>query len=427
MADGALDSIANELKQEYPKGHWRTMINLEAPYRAMLRKSPYKASEGGKVRFPARLAAAWNVGIIADAEDMPPIQDPTRDQFEITPELFVGDFRIGIKTSVAATSDRSTFHEGGVYADRLEETAEYTAKLINKVYSGGNRTRLAIVESDGANNFVASQAIGTDVGVHLLSEGMPIEVRDSHTIGVGAIRDSLSNRRITAIDEDTRTVTYGGANQTLVAGDGVYIYNSFARTVWTLDDLVDDGTNVVTVQNLSRTTYPRLKANVLSNGGVLRNLSEQIILDMALRPRRRAGKRVTVFMSNEGQARKFAEFVVPDRRFLQSGEQDPKYNVGFGDDSLMITAPGVRAKLTINTDIKPRRVYALAWDVMFHHEAQELDWWDPGGGILQPSVGSNGYKSAVDAFIAAVENQGCLMPIACSVAKDLKDALSGDA
>lgn len=426
---GALEDLSDELKNKYPTGTWRTMINLEAPYRAKLKKAPYK-QQNGIVKVPARLSAAWNVSVIADSADMPAIQDPTRKQFEIVPELFVGDFRIGLKSKASADDGTSTFHMGGMLGDRVEETAEYTAKYINKVYSGANRTRLAIVESDGTSNFVASKAAGVDVGVTLLNVGMNIEVRDAHAIATGAVRDSLTARRITAIDESTRTVTYSGADQTLVAGDGVYITGSFAREVWTLDDIVDDGTQVLTdFQGLSRTTYPILKANVFGAGGVLRNLSEALLLQACMTPRRKCGKRPTVVMGNEGQARKYAEFVTPDRRFLQSGESDPKYAVGFGDDSLMVVAPGVRAKFEINVDCKPRKVYALTWDTFGLYEGQELDWWDDGGGILKPAIGAAAgtYAAACDAFIASVENQFNIMPIANSQINDLKDDLVGDA
>ena len=423
---GLFTDLSEEIKRVYPKGSWDNMFNTMAPYRAMLRKCPYKPTKGS-VYMPARLAGMWSIGVHADGADFPAAKDPTRKQFTLTPELFSGAFTLGLVAKETAVDQESTYVDGGVLADRVEETSEELAKYINKIYSGANRTRLAIVASDGSNNFVASQAAGTsNLGVLLLNENMTIEVRTAHASG--SVRDSMENQKITTIDESSQTVTYAGSDRTLVAGDHVYIYGSYSQTPWALDDLVDDGNASDSVLGLSRTTYPRLKANILGNSGTLRDISEQLFMQACNAPRRRAGKNVDVIMANQGQSMKIAEFIGRDRRFITDPKAAPKYSMGYDEQSFRIFAPGVNAKYVENTDCQGRKIYCLHWDSFVHYSAMDLDWFDDGGGMLKPIPGSsNNYKAGVLAMMASIENQGNIMPIANSRIDDLKDPLFGDA
>jgi hypothetical protein len=177
-----------------------------------------------------------------------------------------------------------------------------------------------------------------------------------------------------------------------------------------------------------RTTYPKTKANILSNGGTLRNLSEQLMLDAIDLPRRRAGKKITRVLSNTGQARKYVEFVAQERRFAgNTNGGDPKYNLGFAEGSLQIVAPGVNCKLELDTDIPPRTMLFLAWDTFGLFESQGLDWVDDGDGMLKLTPTDGGHKSSFLAYMQSQENQFNTMPLGNSRLDDLKDPICGDA
>lgn len=425
---GEFENISAELKSKYPnpshtfEGAFRT----EAQYRAKLAKNNDLGLNEGVATWPVQLDGQWSVGIIADNAAFPTAKNPNDQQATMRPETFATTIQVGLKTTVAANSGASSFHSKGITASRLERAAKELASTIERVYVGSQRGRLAIVESDGTDNFVAAKPTGTT----LLEEGMVLEAYTAHTSG--SVRDSFSAHKITAINHDTRTVTYvslatgASDDRTLVAGDSIYLSGSYARTPHSMDDIVDDGTNMGTIFSLSRTTYPKLKAHVKKNGGVLRNLTEQLMLEAVADPRRLTGKKITRIISNEGQGRKYCEFTAADRRYPGATEGDPRYVTGYNENSFPFVAPGVNARLEINFEAKPRNIYFLTWDTFFLYEAQPLHWLSGNEGPLHLSPGSSTFNSAYLAFMCSVENQGNLMPRANSVLGDLVDPILGD-
>ncbi len=425
---GEFENISGEIKANYPnpsfifEGVYRTA----APYRAKLKKNNDYGLNEGIVTFPMKLSGMWSVGIIADNAAYPAAKNPNVVQATLTPEIFAGTIQVGMKTTKAANTGRSAFNSKGVTADRIEENAAEIASYTNRVYAGSNRGRLAIVEADGSSTFTAAKPLGTE----LLEEGMVLEAYSAHTSG--SVRDSFSAHKITAIDHDTRIVTYvknsDGTtdDRTLVAGDSVYITGTYARTPVSMPDIVDDGTNCAVIYGRTRSTDVKTKAFVLGNGGTLRNLTEQLMMDAISLPKRKAGKKITRILANDGQGRKYLEFVAAQRQYPGATSGDPRFVTGYNDDSLPVVAPGVNARLEEDSDVPPRSVFYLAWDTFFLYEAAALHWVDAENGLLKLSPGSSSHNSAYLAYMQSIENQGNTMPRANSRLDDLKDPICGD-
>jgi len=422
---GEFDQITAGLKNAYPKSVIDAMVNEETPFRKKLKKSVPAGSRVSEaiVKFGFNFNPPQNVGNLADGGTLPPAKDRTQDQGTLTPVIFAGAFQIGWTTRKAGNSNNAAFN-GGELRRRTEETLSNLAKFVETSYTGTHGTgRRARVESDGSNNFVAA----LPEAALLLRENFYITVRT--TDGGATVRDSLDLRKITAINHATRTVTYDGADQTLVAGDHVHIVNELAQTIVApngLRGLVDDSTFASSIHGLSRSTYPKLKANVAGNGGTLRNLTEQILIRASHENRARSGKRVTDFWTGPGQVEKYIEFVAPDRRYMVKSDTDPQSMVtGYTDDKLVHVAPGVYARINLSFDIVPREMFLLNWDTFFHYVAQDMDWMDEGG-MLQPTPTSGAYKASFLAYLGSIENIGNDMPLGNTVVRDLKDPVVGD-
>lgn len=425
---GEFDSITNALKIAYPPKAIEPMVNQETPFRTQLKKlipAGGRVTEG-IVKFGANLNPPQNQGQLIDGGALPAPKDRTQDQFQLTPTIFAAGFQIGWVTKAIGNSNKSAFN-GGELRRRTEETISDLAKFIEQTYVGTHGTgRRARVESDGSNTFVASLPEGT----RLLRENQFITVRT--TDGGASVRDSLDLRSITAINHDTRTVTYSGADQTLVAGDHVHpvveANQSFTTNPFSngLRGLIDDATFLTSIHGLSRSTYPKLKANVNANGGTLRNLTEQILVRACHNNRARSGKRITDAWMGEGQAEKYIEFVAPDRRYTVAGKGVQQMGTGYEEGSLVHYYPGGMFELQISFDVVAREIYLLNRDTFFHYLAEEMDWWDEGG-MLKPTPNSTSYKASYLAFLKSIENIGCDMPIGNTVVRDLRDPAIGDA
>lgn len=418
---GDYSSVTDELKNAYPTGTFPDAVNKEAPYRASLNRVDLTFSEG-IAKFPMALESSWAVGAIADGGAFPAGNDPTRPQGQVVPEFFVATFQLGILAKYVGKSSKGSFNAAGLVADRIERTVADLGKYINRVYAGSNVGRLAVSDVDGTNTFTVKK---DPVGLELLDVGMSIEARDA--LSSGSIVGSFENQRITELNRSTLTVTYAGTDRTITSGSHIFLYGTHDRTFYTLPDIVDDGTNAGTIFGLSRTTYPGAKAHVNGAGGVLRNLTEQLILDATDIPRRETGKKITRALANSGQCRKYVEFVAAARRYPQSGRGTPQYSVGYDDDSLEINIPGMKCKLECDFDIPPREIYFVPWDTFGLYEAFPLDWVEEDGKMLhlQPNT-TSGHNASLLAYAASIENQICSMPKACARLEDLKDPIFGD-
>lgn len=414
---GAYLDISAEAKNAYPSGTFPDAVNKEAPYRKSLNKVDLKMKDGIAI-FPLNLEAAWNVGITEDNVAFPTPIDPTRVQGTVKPETFTVSFQLGLKATKTLSNEKGSFHSGGILSDRIENSIADLGKWINIVYAGTNRGRLGVVESEPAANQVqVTKATGL---VNILNN-FRIDVYTALTSGSA----NFTNRTVSAATSSTRTFTYSGTDATPLAGESIFMTGTYDTSLWTLPDIVDDGTNLTSPFGQSRSTYAGLKSQILSNGGVLRNLSENLILQACLQTRQVAGKKITRALSNWGQAVKFAEFVSPDRRYpgVTSGTQS--YSVGFGDDSLQIVAPGVNCKLEVDFNIVPRALYLLSWDTFGLFESMAPDWFDEDS-VLHLIPVSGGHKAGVLGYAGSMENQINTMPRGNAAILDLKDPIVGD-
>jgi hypothetical protein len=417
MTVGAFEDITTELKNVYPTGTFEEPVNKLAKFRKDLQRVDLAFSEGvGK--FPLGIASAWNIGLIADVGDFPVPIDPTRIQGEVTPELFVGSFQIGLKTKVAAKSTKGTFNAGGIMADRVENTVSELGSYINRVYVGSTGGIMATVDSNSGSSTVV---LTKPVGAELLNKNMRV---DFYT---GATPRTAVNTKLTVVTRSTQTITYAAANDAAIAaGDFVYIAGTQGRTIWTLTQLIGDGTDAATIFTTGiRATFPELNAFVFRGTSGFRDLTEQLILDAIDAPFRETGKKINKALSNTGQARKYVEFIQAERRYAGPQGTAPKYTVGYDEDSLQILAPGVNVKLEVDKDCAPRRIYFLAWDTFGRYESMALDWIDEDT-LLKLIPTDGGHKAGFLAYVGCCENIICTMPRASARLDDLNDPICGD-
>ena len=424
---GEFESITAAIKTIYPPKAVEAMTNEDAPFRKALNKQvPAGAMPTeGIVKFGGNLNPPQNQGQLLDGGSLPVPKDRDDVQFQLTPTLYAGGFQIGMITRSAGSSGKSAFNKGEL-ARRTEETLSNLGKFIEQTYTGthgtGRRARVEASTSSTAN-FTAALPEGTA----LLKEKQYISIRT--TDGGSTVDSSVDLRSITAINHDTRLVTFSGATASLTAGSHVHPVVEAAQSITSVNPfanglrgLVDDATFLTTVEGLSRSTYPKLKSIVNSNGGVLRNLTEAILIRVLHETYTRSGKRPTDCWTGPGQFEKYIEFVAPDRRYMVPEQGIDVLKTGY--KALVHVTPSGPINLNLSVDIVPRELYLLNWSTFFHYVAKEMDWWD--GDMLKPTPTSGGFKASYMAHLVSIENIGCDMPLANAVVRDLRDPRAGD-
>lgn len=441
---GGFFDIDNALKQAYPKRALEPLLNQETPFRKKLKASiPSGAkASGGLLKFGTILHNPQNMAQILDGAALVVPNDRTQDVFTLKPTMFTGGFQIGWITKAAANTSNVTFTNGGEAAQRTEETLADMGKFMEQTYIAGDGSGKRGESAGGGST--TTDILAFPWGTRLLRVNQMVSARTTaggDTIG-GTGANGPDYKRITDINHDTRTITYTTSSTgAALAGDCWSVVAKAAQTGLTsinasaegtiangIRGLVDDGTYAQYIHGLDRTAtgYSKLNSVVRGNGGVLRNLTEQILINAVHTVGEKIGKRPSEIWTNYGQVEKYIEFVAPDRRYAVSGNGTQGFGTGYKNDGdLVHYAPGVALKFNVSYDALPREMFLLNWDSFFLYQAQELDWWP--GEMLKPVPASGGgWVAAYQAHLAAVENLGCDMPLANVVIRDLKDPIAGD-
>lgn len=424
---GAFADITAEIKDVYSPRNVEPLCNNDLAVRPWLKKSlPSDATheKGGFLIFMHNSIGSQGVGQTVDGSALPPAYDRTDVRLTLKPTLFAGAIEVGLMSSYAVNSATSGFNKGEL-ARQTNDMIAFLGKFIDSTYAGTHGTgRRARVESDGSNNFVAA----LPEGVKLLRPGYLLSGRSTDA---GSVSGSFDNQRCTAIATDTRTVTYAGTDRTLTAGDHIHVVTAASQTLTSVAangfrGLFDDATYLASVHGQARSSYPKLKSIVNSNGGTLRNLSESILLDTAFRIQEASGKAVTDIWASRGQAMKWVEFLAPDKRFNVSSREDTGGKaLGYKQEDLVFFAPGIRAKFNLSYDIVPREMYLLNSETIWRYAAKDMGWLDVDG-MLHLSPSSGGFNASILGYMCAIENIGCDWFEANGVIRDLADPECGD-
>jgi len=430
---GEFPNLGYALKVLYPTKALEPMLNEEAPFRAKVKTAIPAGSRvsEGDVKYNGVLALPQNVGQIVDGGDLQDAAERSEVQFTLKPSIFTGTMNIGGLTRKAANTNKSAWN-GGEVRRRTEETVSNLGKYIESTLVSTVDGIRGYVESSGAGGIVIKEPIG----MKLVRQGMKISVRDSGT--PTSARSTLDAVRVASVNPQTRTFTVTGTPTytNAVADDLIYVVVGLAANYALTDvfaeclrGLIDDGTHKTTIHGLDRTAVgnEKLKSVVDSNGGSLRDLTEQLLIRTCHTVREGCGKRVSDIWTGPGQIEKYIQFVAPERRRAVEGGSYDKSTGYKSEGELVHYAPGVALRINMSFDIIPRELFLLSWDTFFRWVSQEMAWIDEGS-MLHLAIGANNssYRFRWDAFMASMENIGNVMPCANAVIRDLKDPALGD-
>jgi hypothetical protein len=435
---GLITDNTDSLKIAYPPKAVETMLQEDLVFRPRLKRSlppGARLSDGYQINLPARLNSSQNVSQIADGGNFPIAKDPLDRQFIFKPTIFTADYQIGGLRKHVAASNVASFSAGGENRRQPEEAMSNLGKFIESTYVGTDGTGIrGYVESDPGANQIKMK---NPWGIRLFAEHMYISER----IAAGStVRDSIDLRYITAIDHDTRILTYSGADQTPVADDPVYVTPESSLAGATLAAMhanglrgqVDDGTNATLIHTLDRTAAGngKLKSLVSSAGGERRNIGESLLMAITHDAARRSKKRASTLIMGEGQVEKYVEALAPQKRFVAtSGSRNAGGSkTGYLLEELSFVSPSGTMDFMLSFDALPGEIYGVAWDALFFYSALDAQWLSGTEASLHLLPGSNGAnaKFAYGAYLVSIENWGTDYPLAHFVIRDLKDRLLGD-
>lgn len=422
-AASTLLGLSASLKRIYSDEVFDYAQNFAAPLADEFDEAKEIVPEGNGLYWPFLLASPQNIGTPAEDGNIPPIKQRTQVEGTVKAGQFVSDFEISFMLEAAGTA-RGSWNKSEVKRHSWECLTDIT-KHRNRIISGTHGTgRIAQIESStvSTNQFVGKLPLG----ILLLRLNMLIDV---YTLDSGGATVIVS-RKITALADSTRTVTYDGAAGTLTANQHVYIASSYGQATVPngIAGLVDDGTLLDTIHGVSRTTNPQLKSRVYRNGGVPRAQSEDLLITpfLDLRQRNNLASGVDLLVMNTGQLGKFLILIRPERFAVVgpgAGAVGTKTLGWNSEDNLYFMADGRRVRVLVSEDVHPRRIYGINRSQIRHVLLKKLGWLDHGGGsmFIQGSD-SGGLKTTHVATMYSLENWATFRPDAHFLIDDLLDA-----
>ena len=414
---GTLSALSASIKIGYSDEFMESHQNSNAPLLKKFETTTKGLKQDGKsFDWEFALQSPQNIGTPNDGGALPTTKARVSYAGSVTVGQFIGTFDLTFLTEAVATASGSW--NGGEPKRSIKECVTDVTKHMNRIYAGTHGTG-RIGQVNAATSSSTSFVAKLPVGVLHMRPNMEISIYDDDT-GSGGAEDA--SETISKIVQSTRTVTVGNA-QTLDANDHIYIAGSYGgtRIANGIRGLVDDGTYLTSVHGASRSTYEELKSTVLGNSGNLRDMTEDLLIDLAHGVRQRSGQNIDLLVMNWGQLAKFFKHVRADRRLNVSGGEVPTYNVGYKKLPTFFVG-GQEVEILASEDVVPREVYGLTTGQFRRVVAKKLGWHTWGGGeIFQQAVVSGAYVTAKQATLSAFENIATYMPAAHGRIEDLYD------
>lgn len=168
--------------------------------------------------------------------------------------------------------------------------------------------------------------------------------------------------------------------------------------------LVDDGTYVTTLHNLSRTTYPQLKSRVQSSVGALSLDAIQLNFDIA---EQMGDANISMLAGHHAVRRAYLALLEADRRYAGADLQSPDGGTKVTKRNQYVTFGGVPM---IEDKYAPYdMLFGLDKSDMKRYVQIEGEWADDDGRILRQVSG----KDEWTAFYRIWENYHCSRPNTC--------------
>lgn len=336
-------------------------IVSETPLLQRLQRKGPESLVGRKFVVPIHVSR--NVGIAARGEedDLPEAGSQGYKVIQFEPRMLAGAIQLTEKVIQATRNDRGAFVRA--LRNEIDGLIRDWKVDVNRQLFGDGTGLLATVtaDSDTADNkFVVDN-------VKYLQEGQRIDllVKADGT----AVQ---TNRKITAVNRDTKEIEVDGAPFTVEADGtvGVYDYNAYDKELHGFASIFDDESEL---HGLSPAEEWLWRANVFHNNGQPRAISELLLQTAWDRAEEVYGRQPEAAITTYGVRRAYMDLLVSLKRFVQPMELEGGFRV--------LEFNGV--PMMVERDCQPGTLYLPAFNHLAIYQYSDPGWLDRDGAILK--------------------------------------------
>jgi len=373
-----LTTVSAILKEVYEDDVREQMDNGAVALRRIEKSSEGVSNEvGGKyVTFPIKTRRNQGIGARNELEALPVAGQQGFAAARVGLKYLYGLIRLSGQTIELADTNYQAFASAlDAEVDGLK--TDLLVDQNRQVYGDGSGA-IGVVVSDGANSAVVKDAL-------YFQQDMQVDLVDGTTLGVATPTIKASNRKITAINTVTNTVTYDGADATAAAGD-IFVRTGNVNREWTGFSKIIAATG--TLYNIDPNVEPIWKAVVDSNAGVNRALSEGLMINMVDSIRANGGT-VTAIFQNLGVRRAYFNLLSQQRKFVNTKE----FAGGFTGLSFVTDQGEVPVVVDIAAP-KNKQFYVNEKELTLYRE-KDWSFMDRDGSKWQRVIGYDAYEATM--------------------------------
>ncbi len=433
----ALDSLSEILKNVYGEGLTNQFNDEKITYN-QFPKSDRKPAGNGYI-FGIRYARAQGTGGRAESARLPDPLTGVKDQGKINARYIYGSIRITGPAIEAAKGNTAAFVDG--LADEIDDIYQSIVVDLNRQchWDGFGQLGRLSVGATYPGNATWAGTFDNDLGVMYFQEGQMVDFYASAgaTLAGDTTVTCAAASRVLSINPATKVVIFETPSATYLNGhpyaSGATNTNAFsvengamaikmgARDLaWTSGDtpveftgltgLYDDGTLLSSFENITVATYPKWKANIISNSGVNRELTIDLMINACDLTRIRTGLKVDKIRMGLGQRRKYANLLLPDVRFaptvLKGGYETLTFSGGDGS-----------IEIIVDPMTQPNMIFFEPDGVIKKYELSPLSWGNLDGSQLHQRANYDEWEAFLRIYgNLGVEQRNCL-----TLLKDLSE------
>jgi hypothetical protein len=374
MAQATMTTLDAILKEIYA-GRIEDQVNNENVARKRIERSSEGVVEtvGGKyVDFPIHTTRNTGIGWRRELELLPPAGN--QGYAEVHVPLQYGYARTRITGQVMELADTNAQAFASGLDEEMTRVKDDIARDENRITYGDSSGLLATVTADGASTVTVDN-------IQFLEEGMRVDILTKATGAAVGL-----SKRITAINETTRVITYvnddGTAGDvTATTAEGLYRQGNYLggvkREPSGFGNMISD---TLVLHGLDPAVQGKWKATIRNNpaaAGTPRALSEGIMIELVDAIRTKSGQRPTAIFTTFGVRRSYFALLTQQRRYTDTKE----YAGGF--QGLPFNYGAKEIPMVEDVDAPAGRMLFITEPKIKIFRNREWHWADKDGTVLK--------------------------------------------
>lgn len=371
---GATLTTATAVAKEVYEPKIVALTNDEAIGLKRIEKSSngVETTVGGKyVKFPLRIKRNQGIGYRNESQPLPAAGQQGYTEVRVPIRYGYGRVQVTGQTMRLLSKNYQAFID--VMDREMSGLKDDIVKDSNRIFYGDGSGKLAAITADGVNTVTVDD-------LRFLEEDQMVDIVST----AGAVR--ASNRKITAIDEATKVVTYDGADAsaTIVATDLVVRTGNYGLEPQGLTSIVKDSG---TLFNVDPTTADgrKWKAVRKHNSGALRALSEGLMIDTVNAVRTNGGK-TSLILTSLGVRTQYFALLSQQRRYTDTKSFD-------GGFQGLVFHHGREIPVIDDVDAPLNKMWFLDESSFKVYQESDWSWEDTDNSVWQRVVGYDAFEA----------------------------------